>query len=91
MFAQLLSIHDMTIKNLEIQMSQLTSQMNVMSRGNFPGDTIPNLKRDSKEECKMISLRTRTQVDNEFKAKRVLDSYSIFLKLYHLGSFIFSS
>ena len=45
--------HDASIKNLEIQMGQLASQLNVMathiSKGSLPSDTIPNQGDHSKE------------------------------------------
>ncbi|XP_054813362.1 uncharacterized protein LOC129314007 [Prosopis cineraria] len=57
-----LTLHDTAIKNLEVQMGQLASQMNAMSRSNLPSDTIPNPKRDGKEECKAITLRSGMQL-----------------------------
>ncbi|KAI9107544.1 hypothetical protein K1719_021581 [Acacia pycnantha] len=52
------SLHETAIKNLEVQMGQLASQVNVMSRSNLPSDTIPNPKRVGKEECNAINLRS---------------------------------
>ncbi|XP_054816034.1 uncharacterized protein LOC129315887 [Prosopis cineraria] len=57
-----LTLHDTTIKNLEVQMGQLASQINAMSRSNLPSDTIPSPKRDGKEECKAITLRSGMQL-----------------------------
>ncbi|KAI9100843.1 hypothetical protein K1719_024205 [Acacia pycnantha] len=52
------SLHETAIKNLEVQMGQLASQVNVMARSNLPSDTIPNPKRVGKEECNAINLRS---------------------------------
>ncbi|XP_028768559.1 uncharacterized protein LOC114726160 [Neltuma alba] len=56
------SLHETAIKNLEVQMGQLASQMNVLTRSSLPSDTIPNPKRDGNEECKAISLRSGKQL-----------------------------
>ncbi|XP_028785144.1 uncharacterized protein LOC114741049 [Neltuma alba] len=40
------SLYETAIKNLEVQMGQLASQMNVLTRSSLPSDTIPNPKRD---------------------------------------------
>ncbi|XP_028763314.1 uncharacterized protein LOC114721621 [Neltuma alba] len=56
------SLHETAIKNLEVQMGQLASQMNVLTRSSLPSDTIPNPKRDGNEECKAINLRSGKQL-----------------------------
>ena len=48
-------------------MGQLASQVNVLTRGGLPSDTIPNPRNKGKEECKVITLRSGKQVDNEPK------------------------
>ena len=67
--------HDASIKNLEIQMGQLASQLNVMathiSKGSLPSDTIPNPRNKGQEECKVITLRSGKRVDNEPKPQGV--------------------
>ena len=50
--------HETSIRNIEIQIGQLASQMNASQRGTLPSDTIPNPRRDEKEECKAINLRS---------------------------------
>ena len=54
--------HETSIRNIEIQIGQLASQMNASQRGTLPSDTIPNPRRDGKEECKAINLRSGKQL-----------------------------
>ena len=52
-------------------MGQLATQMNVLTRGSLPSDTIPNPRNKGKEECKVITLRSGKRVDNESKPQGV--------------------
>ncbi|XP_054778430.1 uncharacterized protein LOC129286499 [Prosopis cineraria] len=70
-----LTLHDTAIKNLEVQIGQLASQMNAMSRSNIPNDTIPNPKRDVineeivVEECDNLK-KNQEEKKNKDKAKK---------------------
>ena len=56
--------HETSIRNIEIQIGQIASQLNASQRGTLPSDTIPNPRRDDKEECKTIFFRSEGQVPN---------------------------
>ena len=56
--------HETSIRNIEIQIGQIASQLNASQRGTLPSDTIPNPRRDDKEECKAIFFRSEGQVPN---------------------------
>ncbi|XP_028788814.1 uncharacterized protein LOC114744839 [Neltuma alba] len=64
------SLHKTAIKNLEVQMGQLASQMNVLISNSLPSDTIPNPKRDNKE-CKAVNLRSGKVLPDSFGPGKV--------------------
>ena len=51
-----------SLRNLENQMGQLATAMSNRTQGSLPSNT-EDPRRESKEHCKVISLRSRKNVD----------------------------
>ncbi|XP_062085900.1 uncharacterized protein LOC133792007 [Humulus lupulus] len=52
-----------SLRNLEIQVGQLANEMGSRPQGSLPSDTI-NPRREGKEECKAINLRSGKELKN---------------------------
>ena len=70
------NLHDTAIRNLEIQVGQIASQINTFNRNNLPSDTIPNPQRDGKEDCKAVTLRSGKQLEDIPSSRREKKSAS---------------
>ncbi|QHO09121.1 Retrotransposon gag protein [Arachis hypogaea] len=57
-----------SIRNLEVQMGQLSKQIPERSASTFPGDTVVN----SREDCKVIQLRSGKTAGSETRANEEL-------------------
>ncbi|KAA3461874.1 protein ASPARTIC PROTEASE IN GUARD CELL 1-like [Gossypium australe] len=57
-----IQIHSASIRALENQVGQIANTLNSRPQGAFPSDT-KNLKTQGKEQCKTITLRSGTQLD----------------------------
>ena len=51
------------LTNLEVYMGQMTSVFNERQQGNLPSTSKVNLRRDGKENCKAITLRSEKTVE----------------------------
>ena len=51
------------LTNLEVYMGQMTSEFNERQQSNLPSTSKVNLRRDGKENCKAITLRSGKTVE----------------------------
>ena len=51
------------LRNLEVQMGQMASMFNERQQGNLPNTLDVNPRRDDKEHCKAITLRSGNTVE----------------------------
>ena len=50
------------LRNLEVQMGQMATMLAERPQGSLPSTLEVNLKREGKEHCKAITLRSRREV-----------------------------
>ena len=55
------------LRNLEAQMGQMTTMFNERQQGNFPSTLEMNTRRDGKEHCKAVTLRSGKIVEDSVK------------------------
>lgn len=53
-----LNVHDTTLRNIEVQLGQLTQDIHKRPQGGLPSDMVANPK--GKEQCCAITLNSRT-------------------------------
>ena len=56
------------LRNLEVQMGQMGSLLSERQQGNLPSISEVNLRREGKEHCKAITLRSGKTLEQSIKA-----------------------
>ena len=64
------STQDSSIQNLETQMGQLAQAISQRPQGNLPSVTIVNQRREGKDQCNAIALRSGKNLEQEHKTKK---------------------
>ncbi|XP_009622671.1 uncharacterized protein [Nicotiana tomentosiformis] len=59
---QVVASHTTSIKQIETQLGQISSQLNVRPQGSFPSDTIPNPKRDEGIKQVFVIFTRRSKI-----------------------------
>lgn len=62
-----LKSQEVAIGNLETQLHQFTSSLNLRPYGSLPCDTVSNMRKDGKKKCKAITLRSGKPLEPSLK------------------------